>query len=226
MKAIEPAYIFTVRAGFPTEALCISAVFNRKLLFIQNDVTVDIGYRNFSRRNQIEIVYFAMVHLSFFIRKLSGSIAGSSVYNCWRHDFGISGFTCFIQEKVNQCALQLSSFAFVNRKTCTGYFYTQIKVNQVVFLSQFPMGECICGKLSFHTSHFLNYIVLGTNTFGHTVVGNIGNGIQQIQHVVGSLVHVGLQCFIALLYLGYTGFCNFSFFLFAFFHQLTDRFRK
>ena len=167
-----------------------------------------------------------MIHLSLLIRKLSRTITGSRVHHRRRHDLQVTGITSLIQEEVDQRTLQTSALSFIDRETCSRDLNTQIEINQIIFLRQFPVRKSVLRKFRFHTSHFLNYIVLGTNTFGHTVVGNIGNGIQQIQHVVGSLVHVGLQCFIALLYLGYTGFCNFSFFLFAFFHQLTDRFRK
>ena len=69
-----------------------------------------------------------MIHLSFFVRKLSGAIAGSGVDYCRRHDFGISGFACFIQEEVDKGALKLCSFTFVYRETRTCDFYTQVEV--------------------------------------------------------------------------------------------------
>ena len=38
-----------------------------------DDITIDIGYRYLGSGNQIEVVQIAMIHLSFLVRKLTGS---------------------------------------------------------------------------------------------------------------------------------------------------------
>ena len=133
-----------------------------------------------------------MIHLSFFVRKLSCAIAGSSVNYCRWHDFSISGFACFVQEEVDKSALKLCAFTFIYGETCTCDSYTQVEVYLIIFLSQFPVGECIFRKFSFHTSHFFHYVIFSAYTFGYTVVRNVGDGIKYILHICCSLCHSGV----------------------------------
>ena len=58
-----------------------------------------------------------MVHLSFLIGQLACSVTGSCIYHCRRHDFQIASLAGFVQEEVDQCALQLCTFSFVNRES-------------------------------------------------------------------------------------------------------------
>ena len=53
VQTIQTAHIFTVRSGFATETLRVSAVFDRKLFLFQNHVAIDICYRYFSCWNEI-----------------------------------------------------------------------------------------------------------------------------------------------------------------------------
>ena len=129
MQAVQTAYVFTVRTSFTAETLCVCAVHNRQLFFFQDNITVDVGDRNFSCRDQIEIIYFAMIHLSFFVGKLSCAITGSGIDYCRRHDFCVSGFACFVQEEVDQGTLQLGTFSFVYREACTCNLYTKIEID-------------------------------------------------------------------------------------------------
>ena len=134
-----------------------------------------------------------MVHLSFFVRKLSCAVTGSGVDHCRWHDFNISGFACFIQEEVDKGTLKLCTFSFVYRKTCSCDFNTQVEVYQIIFFCQFPVGKCSFGTFGFHSSHFLDDIVFGTYTFGYTVIRNIRNRIECILHIGGSLCHCCVQ---------------------------------
>ena len=156
----------------------ISAVFDGQLLFVEDYVTVDVRYGNFGGWNQIQVVYFAMIHLPFFVGQLACTIAGGSVNHRGRHYLGIAGFARFVQEEVDKCTLKLCAFAFVYGKTCTCNLNTQVEVYQVVFLGQFPVGKCVFGKFGFHAAHFLHHVVIGAYAFGYTVVRDIGDCIK------------------------------------------------
>ncbi len=165
-----------------------------------------------------------MVHLSFFIGKLPRTIAGSSVHHCRRHNFRIARFACFVQEEVDEGALQLCAFTFIYRESRACNLNAQVEINQVIFLGQFPVGQGIFGKFGFHASHFLHHIVVGAYAFGHAIVGNVGNGVKQSLQIIGSLLHIGLQFFVGLFQFGHTALGGFRFFSLTLLHQLSDGF--
>ena len=51
-----------------------------------------------------------------------------------------------VKEKCNQCPLKFCALAFVNREARACYFNTKIKINDIVFLNQFPVGQSIGTK--------------------------------------------------------------------------------
>lgn len=128
--------------------------FDRKLLLVEDYIAIDIRYGNFGGRNQIQIVHFAMIHLTLFVGQLACSVTGSAIDHCRRHYFRIARFACLVQEEVDERTLELCAFSFIYRKARTRDFNTQVKVYQVVFLGQFPVWKRIFGKLGFHTAHF------------------------------------------------------------------------
>ena len=226
MQTVQSAHIFSIRAGFATETLRIGAVLDRQLLFIEDNITVDISNRDFGCRDQIKIIHFAMIHLPFLVRQLARTITGSSIHNCRRHDFRITGFTGFIQEEVNQRTLQLRTLSLVNRETGTCDLHSQVKIDQVIFLCQFPMGQCVFRQFRFHTAHLFNLIIVSSHTFGHFVVRNIRDCIEQVLHIFDRLIHFGLDSLVDFLDLSNTLLSNFGFLFFTFFHQHADGFRS
>lgn len=68
VQAIQSSYIFTIRTGFTTETLRISHIFNREISFFQQQVTINIGNRNFGGRDKVKIIQVGMIHLAVFIR--------------------------------------------------------------------------------------------------------------------------------------------------------------
>ena len=84
-----------------------------------------------------------MVHLSFLVGQLSCSVARSGVYNCWRHNLGISCLASLVEEEVYQSALQTCAFADIHGEAGTCYLNTQVEVDKVILLCQFPMGQGI-----------------------------------------------------------------------------------
>ena len=119
-----------------------------------------------------------MVHLTFLVGQLACSVTGSGINYCRRHDFQITGFAGFVQEEVDQRALQLRTFSFINRETGSCYLYAQVEIYQIIFFCQFPVRQCIFGEFGFHTAHFLYYIIFSTYTFGYFIIRYIRNGIE------------------------------------------------
>ena len=79
MQAVQATHVFPVGTGFATEALRVGTVLYRELFLVEDDVAVDIGYRDFGRRYQIQIIDFAMIHLPFLVGELTGTITRVSV---------------------------------------------------------------------------------------------------------------------------------------------------
>src|SRR5574344_170619 len=121
MQTVQSANVFSVRTCFTTEACRICTAFDREVFFFKDDIAENICYRNFRRRNKIEVVHFAMIHLSFLVWQLSCSVTRILVYDKWRLNFKITALACLFKEECFQSTLQTSHFAYVNRESCTCY---------------------------------------------------------------------------------------------------------
>ena len=175
MQAVKSAYIFAVRTGFATEAGRISCVFYRKIFLVENYIAVNIGYRYFSCRNQIQIVYLTVVHLTFFVGQLSCAISRSCIYHIRRLNFEITCVAGIVEEKIDQSALQACAFSFVNRKASARDFYTKLKINQIVFFCQIPVRHSAIVKFWNFASFTLNHIVFGVFSGRNRIVWQVGN---------------------------------------------------
>ena len=71
MEAVEPADIFSIRAGLTAEARGVCRHLNREVVVAENHVTIDVGHRNLGGRYEIVIVDCRVVHLPFLVRKLA-----------------------------------------------------------------------------------------------------------------------------------------------------------
>ena len=97
-----------------------------------------------------------MIHLSFLIRKLTCSISTGFVNYNWGLNFTIAGCMCLVEEKINQCTLDLCAFPFVNRKSRAADFNAEIEIYDVIFLNQLPMWQCP-GMQCWNSTIFVNY---------------------------------------------------------------------
>ena len=83
----------------------------------------------------------------------------------------------------------MCALAAVNGEAGSADLHAQVKVNQVIFLGQFPVGELVFRFLGnngpvAHRVAFLvlakialyNQILFGAFSFGNKVVGYVGNG--------------------------------------------------
>ena len=139
MEAIQSSYILTVGSGLSTEARCVAAQFVRQLRFLKDYVTIDIRQWHLRCWDNVQLVCGNRIHLPFLIRELSGSDTGSFVHHKRRNVLGISCLICFIEEETDQCSLELCPFAFVEWESCAGHFRAQLKIDEVILLSKFPV---------------------------------------------------------------------------------------
>ena len=75
MQTVQSAHILAVRASLATKASGISAILYGQVLLVKYYVAEDICHRDFGRRNKIEIVKIAVIHLSLLVGQLSCTIA-------------------------------------------------------------------------------------------------------------------------------------------------------
>ena len=141
MQTVQSAHILTVRTGLATEALCVGAVLDGQLLLVEDDVTVDVGDGHLSGRNEVEVIYLAVVHLTLLVGQLSCAVAAGGVHYRGRHNLGVAAGTCFVEEEVDQRSLQTGTLADIHGETGTGDLDAQVEVYQIVFLGQFPVGQ-------------------------------------------------------------------------------------
>src|SRR5690606_15241963 len=109
---------------------------------IRNDyVAVKVCDGHFCSRNQVQVVFVYKIHLPFLVGQLAGTIPGCFIHHNGRLDLFVTILFRLIEEEVDQCTLEFSSFAFVNGEARAGDFDTQIEIDDVVFLYQLPMWK-------------------------------------------------------------------------------------
>src|SRR5574344_1062890 len=135
MQTVQTTHILTIRARITTKTSRVGATLDRKIFFVQNNIAEDICNRNLSGRNQIEVIYLAVVHLTLFVRELSRSVTGILIHNQRWLNLKVSTFTCFFEEKCLKRTLQASHRSNIYRKSCTADLNTQVKVYQIEFLA-------------------------------------------------------------------------------------------
>src|SRR5574344_2223942 len=167
-----------------------------------------------------------MIHLSFFIGKLTSTISRSFVDNVRWLYLQIATFASFVKEESFECTLETSHLANINRETCTCNFDTEVEIDKVVFLTDIPMAECILVKVWFNAAFFDNNIVVGILAFRNIVVRNIRNLQQFMNHVLLSFIHHLFEFFVCRFQFGYLILYFIGFILFPIFHQTANAFCK
>ena len=72
---VDVQLLFAIRSGFATEAFCICTILDRQILFIENDITIDVSDRNFGSRDEIEVIHVAVIHLAFLVGQLASAVS-------------------------------------------------------------------------------------------------------------------------------------------------------
>ncbi len=144
VQTIQSAYVLAVRACLTTETLGIGTVLDRQLDLIQDDVAIEVRYGHLSRRDQIEVIHLAVVHLTLLVGQLTRAVTRSGVHHRRRHDLRIAGLVGLSQEEIDQRTLQTSTLSDIDRETGARDLDAQVEIDEVVLLSQFPVrGECL-----------------------------------------------------------------------------------
>ncbi len=181
-----------------------------------------------------------MIHLTLLIGQLTCAVTRSLVHHRWRHDLRVTALASLVQEEVDQCTLQSGALTDVHRESGTSNLHAQIKVDEVVFLGEFPVGQGIgdtqlgvhipvaygvlCGALLQVALHYA--IILGGLALGHLVVRNVRNLAQQCGHLLLSLGHHLVHLLRFLLQLSHLSLYLLGLFLLTLLHQGTNLTRQ
>src|SRR5690625_5999108 len=109
--------IRSITTGFPTRTRGKRSEFNGQPIAVKNFISEYIGNRNLRSRDQIQIIFFNIIHLSFFIRKLTGPHSRICIDENGRINLQTTSVHSTIKKKLNQCALQSCTFSLENRKS-------------------------------------------------------------------------------------------------------------
>src|SRR5665647_2755780 len=139
MQPVQSPDMCSPRACLTTETRGVAHITYREVSNVKDHITVNVGNRDFRCWYHIKVVDAHIIHLSLFVRQLSGAKAGIFIYHYRRFDLAIACFAGFIEEEVNQCSLQPGSFAFIDRESCSCDLYSQVKVNDIIFFYQVPV---------------------------------------------------------------------------------------
>ena len=144
-----------------------------------------------------------MVHLTFLVRQLTSAVARGSVHYRRRHDLCVATLASLVEEEVDERTLQAGTLADIYRESGTCDLYTQIEVDEVVFLGELPMGQGIgdtqrwvyvpvangiIGSTLLQVALY-HVVVFGGATLRHFIVWDVGDGAQQLGHLFLSLCH-------------------------------------
>ena len=134
MQPVQSAYVLAVATCLATETLRVGAVLDRQLFLVDDLVAVQVRHRYLSRRNQIQVIHLAVVHLTFFVRQLACAVTRSGIHYRRRHDLCVTGFVSLGEEEIDQRSLQTRTLTDINGEARAADLDTQVKINQVVFL--------------------------------------------------------------------------------------------
>ena len=174
METVESADILAVGAGLATEACGVGAVLYREFVGGNDDVAVNVGDGNFGGRDEVEFVLIDEIHLAFLVGELACAVAGGFVHDVGGLYLKIAGLACLVEKELDEGALQTGALADVDGETGTGDLHTEVEIDDVVFLCEFPVGECVGGKVGHRAAGLLDNIVGCGQAFGHSVAGDVG----------------------------------------------------
>ena len=83
-----------------------------------------------------------MVHLSFLVGQLSGAKARSFIDEKGGLYFLVTLLTGLVEEKIDQRPLQAGTLPPVNRESGPGKFYSELKIDEIIFGCQLPVRQC------------------------------------------------------------------------------------
>ena len=118
---------------FSSETRSISGTTDREIRFGENHIAEDIRYRHLGSRNQVEVIELYMVHLSFLVRELTGTIARIFIDHMRYLKLLVTCGGILVQEVGDQGSLQLCSLTLVYRESCSGELHPEFEVDNIIF---------------------------------------------------------------------------------------------
>ena len=88
------------------------------------------------------------------------------------------------------------------------------------------MAKGVIAQIGFLSPLLHHHVVGGVLTLGDIIVGHVGNGQQQLGHIVLSLLHLGLQFLVGGLQVGHLLLYRIGFVLLAALHQTANLLRQ
>ncbi len=222
VETVEAAHVLAVAAGFATEACRVGAVLDGELVAGDDDVTVEVGDRYFGGGDEVEAVEVDEVHLAFLVGELTCTVAGGFVHHIGGLYFKVAGSGGFVEEELDECALELGTFAEIYGETGAGYLDTEFEVNEIVLGGQIPVGESILGQLGHGTAGGFYDVVGSRGTGGHGGTGYVGDVEEfslDFSHGASELFG---DSFLLLFEYGYVFFSFFSIVAATFLHGFAD----
>ncbi len=181
--------------------------------------SIDVRHGHFGGGDEVEVVHLAVIHLSLFVGQLSGAVSAGLVDHCGRHYLLVSGCAGFVEEEVDECALESGPQSAVHGKSCACDFDAEVKIDEVVFFCQLPVWQfCLTvvhdgcpvahgvAGLALAQTRLHHQVVFGSGSFGHQVVGNVGYGTELSLHLGLGFGLAVFQCLVGLFQRSHFGF--------------------
>ena len=107
------------------------------------------------------------------------------------------------------------TFTLIHGEACAGEFHTKLEVDDIIFGSQLPVGQCTLTKAGNLTTLFHHHVVLGSASLGNYCCGEVGQRHDQCVEFLGGLFELYLKGFTLLFELRGASFDNLSLITFA-----------
>ena len=159
MQTVKTSHVLAVRPGFTAEARRICGKFLRHCILLKNHVAEDVGHRHFGCRDEIKVVYVAVIHLSLLVGKLACAVARCLVNHKRRLHFQIAALASLVEEESLESTLQTCHLADVYGESGSGDFHAEVEIDEVELLAEVPVAERVFGKVGDYTTLFHHHIV-------------------------------------------------------------------
>ena len=222
MQTVKSAHILTIRTSLSAEACRISTTLDRQVFLVENNISEDICHRYLGSRDEVKVIEVTMVHLSFFVRKLTCAISGSLIHYIWWLYFQITALASLFKEESLKCSLQASHLSEIDRESGTGNLYAEVKVYKVVFLAQIPMAHSVLRQIRHYTTFFHNHVVRSILSLWNIVVRDIWNRAEQLGKLLLYVVEFMFKKLRFFLQRSHTFLDSVGFLFLSFLHECTN----
>ena len=141
---------------------------NRKLFFRNDFLCKQVGYGNFCRRNQEEVLLRYIEHILFKLRKLTGSCHCGTVNHERRKNFRVVLVESVkVEHEAHNCSFKSRSETFIYSESCAGNLCGSFPVKDVKVCTDIPVCLRLEIKLCrlFEFSHFDIRAVIFANLY-------------------------------------------------------------